>query len=248
MSVMSNHDRAGLPRVLNAYLLGRLDFDELLALQRRLVYDVSGSRSTAVLLICEHPQTITIGRAGSLAHIHLEAEELRRRGLPIRWVNRGGGCLLSLPGQVAFYPIFALDQLNINVGTFLDQLHKLVGEVLASFAIRSHVQPTEAGVWVGDRRIAHVGVAIRDWVSSFGGAINLDPDLKEYRHVWCDGDPKPMTSMQREQPTRIRPATLRQRLIDAFVTRFQFERVSLFHHHPALKGKASTHAIVTHSC
>src|SRR5262245_61745678 len=84
--------------VLQVYLLGAVDFEAALSLQRRLVYEVTGDRACAALVLCEHPPLITVGRQGSHAHILCGPEELRSRRWRIRWVNRGGGCLLHLPG------------------------------------------------------------------------------------------------------------------------------------------------------
>ena len=97
---------------LQVYLLGTVDFEAALTLQRRLVYQISGERSLAALILCEHPPLITVGRKGSRAHILCGPEELCARRWPIRWVNRGGGCLLHLPGQLAVYPILPLDRLG----------------------------------------------------------------------------------------------------------------------------------------
>jgi lipoyl(octanoyl) transferase len=235
------------PRVLQAYLLGRVDFDAALVLQRRLVYEVGGERSTGFLLLCEHPTGIAIGREGSLGHILLEPEELVGRRWPLRRVNRGGGCLLHAPGQIAGYSILALDRAHLNVRQYLDQLQALLCEVLAGLDVPATLRPGQAGVWVGDRRIAHVGVAVRDWVSYFGFALNVHPNLEYFRRIQCDGDRRPMTSIQRERRLPIRPATVRQRLLGAYAAAFGFERVAVFHHHPSLSPKAPAYAVASGS-
>src|SRR5262249_32813732 len=94
---------------LQVYLLGTVEFDAALAPQRRLVSEGAGDRSRGALVLGEHPPLITVGRRGSRAHIHAEPGELRARQWGVRWVNRGGGCLLHLPGQLAVYPVLSLD-------------------------------------------------------------------------------------------------------------------------------------------
>src|SRR4051794_19925529 len=93
------------PPSLEIYLLGLVDFDDAQRLQRRLVYDL-GERPGAALVLCEHPSTISVGRSGSRMHILPDDETLRSLGLRTHWVNRGGGCVLHLPGQLVAY--FAL--------------------------------------------------------------------------------------------------------------------------------------------
>src|SRR5438876_6426547 len=99
--------------ILQVYMLGSVDFEAALALQHRLVFDIAGNRTAAALILCQHPPLITVGRQGSWAHILCDREELQARRWRMRWVNRGGGCLLHLPGQMAIYPILALDRLGL---------------------------------------------------------------------------------------------------------------------------------------
>ncbi|HJT79380.1 MAG TPA: hypothetical protein VJ739_19445, partial [Gemmataceae bacterium] len=113
---------AGTAGALQAYLLGPVDFDALLALQRLLVYQVGGDRARAALLVCEHGPLLTVGRHGSRAHILYEPEELQALRWPVRWVNRGGGALLHLPGQLAVYPVLPLDRLGLGLQEYLDRL------------------------------------------------------------------------------------------------------------------------------
>jgi lipoyl(octanoyl) transferase len=233
--------------VVRAYLLGTLDFETALALQRRLVYEVSGDRSQAVLLLCEHPPLITVGRQGSRAHLYCEPHELHAREWEVRWVNRGGGCLLHLPGQLAIYPIVALDQLGLTVPAYLDRLQEVVRDVLAEFSIHGQTRPGQAGVWVGSRLIAAVGVAVRDWVTYYGAALNMHPDLALFRLLRCSaaGD-GPMTSLERERHGPLRPALVRQRVVEHFCNRFGVSRLSLLSDHPSLSRKAR-HAIASPS-
>jgi len=242
MSLAPLPNRGG---TLDVYLLGRVPFHAWLALQRRLVYEVSGERDRAVVVLCEHSHGISIGREGTAADILPEENELRSLGWPIHWVNRGSGCLLHLPGQSALYPILSLEALKINVQDYLDHLHATVRNLLTELQIAAEVKPPAHGVWVGDRRIAHVGIAVRDWVAYHGISLNVETNLKLFRLVHCDGEQRPMTSIARECRLRVRPAAIRLRLLAHFAAQFGFERISRFHHHPALNTKASAHAILT---
>jgi lipoyl(octanoyl) transferase len=233
--------------VLRAYLLGTLDFETALSLQRRLVYEVSGDRAQAALLLCEHPPLITVGRQGSRAHIYCGPEELHSRQWPVRWVNRGGGCLLHVPGQFAIYPIVALDRLGLSVPAYLEKLQRVLCDALAEFSIPGRTRPDQAGVWVGHRLIASVGVAVRDWVTYYGAALNVYPDLEPFRLLRCSaaGD-GPMTSIERERRGPLRPAFVRQRLVEHFCTCFAVSRLSILSDHPSLSRKAR-HAIASPS-
>ncbi|HZZ78073.1 MAG TPA: hypothetical protein VFE62_06125 [Gemmataceae bacterium] len=229
--------QTALDDTLQVYLLGCVPFDALLRLQRRLHFDVTGDRRQAALVVCEHPPTITVGRHGSSSQIRFEPAELELRGWPIRWVNRGGGCILHLPGQLAIYPILPLDRLNLGISAYLNLLGESIRDLLADFSIHSSVHIDERGVRAGERLLAAVGVSVHDWVSGHGAFVNMHPNLDLFRHITTvAGDPHPMTSLERERRGPVRPSLVRERLIEHFRARFGFARVALFSDHPALQG------------
>ena len=235
-------------RVVQAYLLGLVDFDASLNLQRRLVYEVAGQRSQAALVLCEHPPLITVGRHGSRRHILCEPDQLRTREWRVRWINRGGGTLLQLPGQLAIYAILALDHFRLGVQTYLDGLHRAIARTLDDFGIRGHTRPCKPGLWVGDRLIAATGIAVRHWVTYYGGVLNINPELTHFRLVECAGrGEQPMTSIARERRAPLRPALVRERLLDHFANEFGFARTSLFSQVPGLNLNNVADALATHS-
>lgn len=236
------------PSALQVYLLGLVNFEAALGVQKRLAYHVAGEAPAASLLLCEHFPLITIGRQGSRSHILCEPEELRARQWPIRWVNRGGGCLLHLPGQLAIYPILPLDRLGLGLQAYLDRLHDVLVAVLDDFGMSGQTRAGQAGVWVGSRLIAGVGVAVRQWVSYYGAVLNVNPDLEPFRRVRC-GSPgeEPMTSLARERRSPLRTSLVRERLLDHFAARFQLPAPALFFDHPLLSRKAPSDAFASHS-
>lgn len=233
---------------LQVYLLGTVDFDEVMAWQRRLVYEVSGDRSQAFLILCEHAHLISMGREGSLEHIGYEPAELVAREWPVRWVNRGGGCLLHAPGQLAVYPILALDRLGLDLQGYLDRLHGVLFDVITNMEMPADTRPGRPGIWVRDRLLAQVGVAVREWVTYFGAAVNIHPDLEPFRSIQVAGPGEPpMTSLAREHRERVRDGAVRQSVVEAFARSFGFARTSLFHTHPALIRPAVPNAIASGS-
>lgn len=229
---------------LQVYLLGPVAFEAALALQRLLVYQVTGDRAQAALLLCEHPPLITVGRHGSRGHILYEPDELAALRWPVRWVNRGGGCLLHLPGQLAVYPILPLDRLNLGLQAYLDRLQDVLTALLDDFGIRGTTRPGRPGVWVHGRPIAALGVAVRHWVTYYGAVLNVNPDLVPFRRVRCLGPAEePMTSLERERRGPLRPSLVRERLLEHFSARFPFARTALFSDHPALRRPAPSDAV-----
>lgn len=230
--------------VLQAYLQGVVGFDAALAFQRGQVYQTSCAPWVASLLLCEHPPLITIGREGSRSHILYEPEELHARQWKVRWVNRGGGCFLHMPGQLAIYSVLALNRLQLGVPCYLQRLTMVLRAVLDDFGVRAESCAGRAGVWIGNRPIAMVGVAVRDWVAYYGAVVNVSTPLDPYRRIRVPrGTDGPMTSLERERRGPLRIAHVRERLIEHFAAAFGIERTTLFFEHPALCRKASADAV-----
>jgi lipoyl(octanoyl) transferase len=226
-----------VPRhVLHTYLLGVLDYRDSLRLQQHLVSQVACNTNQACLIVCEHPPCISVGRQGSHSHILFDEEELQAWHWPVRWVNRGGGCFLHLPGQLAIYPILPLRGLALGVEEYLTRLQQVLIDVLADFSVRCATRPGQRGLWVGERMIAGVGVAVRDWVSWHGAILNVAPDLLPFRRIRT-GSPGdgPMTSLARERHGSPRMAHVRQSLVEHFQESFAMARTSIFFSHPIVR-------------
>jgi lipoyl(octanoyl) transferase len=232
---------------LHAYLLGAVPFDDVLTLQRRLLFQVSGDRTQGGLILSEHPPVITVGRHGSRAHILWEPHELSARRWAVRWVNRGGGCMLHVPGQLAIYSIIPVKPNAVALRAYLTRLQRVLIDVLRDFEVKAQSTDGRTGVWVGDRLIAAVGVAVRSWVTYYGAVLNVNPDLELFRRIRVEPHGSgAMTSLERERHGRVRPTLVRERLIEHFSEEFGFARTSFFHDNPAGTSKAKLDAIASH--
>jgi lipoyl(octanoyl) transferase len=198
--------------------------DDLTTLQRRLVYEVSGTLDSAAVLFCDHPTGITIGREGSRLQVRQTDAQLVARKMPVSFVPRGNGAMLHLPGQITCYPIIPLDKFGVSPGEYVRMLVRLTAAAVATADIPAEPSEPDVTVRVRGRRIAHFGVAVRNSVSLFGIIINVSPDLESFRDVDVDGDPVPMTSMQREMTSRVSPHTVRQKLLNALCDQFSLRR------------------------
>ncbi len=166
------------------HLLGPVDFEHCQWLQRRLV-DEAGERGDGriVILLCEHPPTISVGRRGSRGHIHWTNEQLRRRGLPVRWIRRGGGCVLHAPGQLAVYPIVPLTWHGWTVGEYLRRLQGAVLQTLDEFRIPARTFAPWSGVWGCSGQLAAYGVAVWDGIARQGVYLNVNPAMADFHFV-----------------------------------------------------------------
>ena len=221
---------------VEVYMLGTLDFDVALALQQRLVYELSGRNDGQIaLLICEHPNLITIGRQGSRDHIRLSDRGLARRQVALRWVNRGGGCLLHTPGQLALYPIVPLAWYGLSVGEYLQRLQSGMLQALAELRVTSHTRPGRHGIWGRGGQLAVFGAAVKHWTTYYGAYLNVRPATGIFPYV--DSDPvdhTPMSSLsaQRQRPLSI--SAVRSALVPHLSAAFGCQRYHLYSGHPLL--------------
>ncbi len=247
------------PRALSAYLLGTLTIEDVLSLQRQLIYEVGGDRGSAAVLLCDHPPGVTFGREGSRAHIRPNLDALAsalrseatgaasQAEAPVQWVSRGGGVMLHLPGQVACYPIVPLELIGVSAAGYVQELQNLAVDLLKHYQLEGEIDRERPGVRVRSRRIVHVGAAFREVISCFGLIVNVNPELELFHEVQCDGDRLPMTSLQRESSVRVRITGVRQQLLDLIASRFGFDRVSIFHHHPSKPSRSLRYVVAPSS-
>lgn len=231
------------PSPLEIYLLGIVDFMEVQDLQRRLVYEL-GERHGASLILCEHPPTISVGRSGSRAHILLDDEELRAHGIRVHWVNRGGGCVLHLSGQLSVYLIVPLETRGLSVAGYVDRLHEALVAVLAEFEIRGEVHPAEPGVFLGRSRVVSIGVAVSRWIAYHGFSLNVGPSLDLFEILeepGPGGSPLRQTSMEARRQRYTSMPKVREAVIRHLERVFGLERHHLYTRHPLVRRKVLSH-------
>lgn len=239
--------RDPVPRLLNLYLFGVVSFEELQALQRRLVFDLGEGHVAGTLVLCEHPPILSVGRQGSRAHILADDDELRAREIPMRWVNRGGGCVLHTPGQLNASLILSLEAVGIDLNAYLRGLHEVLIELLKDLDIRNAtVDPLFPGVFVGGARVGTVGVAVKRWTAYHGLTVNVGPYLEPYSLIDEPGPGGRPLRQSSLEALRQRPAPMgrvRESLIRQVEATFGLERHHPYTSHPMIRRKVTTHAI-----
>jgi lipoyl(octanoyl) transferase len=239
--VSQTADEAG-PSV-QFHLLGRVAFVDCLSLQKRLSgeADLSGDRRIVVLM-CEHPEIITVGRSGSRGDIRLSDEQLRRRRLGVRWVHRGGGCIVHSPGQLAVYPIAPLAPCGWSVGEYLRRLRAGVMGALNALDFAAEKRPTHYGVWGRTGLLAALGVGVRRGVSCHGAFLNVHPSMSLPAFVDTappqtrkPGQRAAMSCLLAERQRPVRMHAVRAALVEQLAAAFDCERYHLHTGHPWLR-------------
>jgi lipoyl(octanoyl) transferase len=181
--------------------LGRMPYGEALALQRALAQRrITRSLPQDLLLLLEHPPVVTLGRGTRPEHV-APREFLEARGVELYSVERGGDVTFHGPGQLVGYPIFDLTEHRRDLHWFLRTLEEALIVALAHCGITGERRPGYTGVWTGGqaRKIASIGVHVKQWVTWHGFALNVVTDLSYFDLIVPCGIPDvTMTSIQRE--------------------------------------------------
>lgn len=181
--------------------LGRRRYGEVLDLQRELCRRrLTGDISDDLLLLVEHEPVITLGRGTRGSSLPVSPGELKRRGLDVFEVERGGDVTYHGPGQLVGYPIIDLQTHQADLHWYLRVLEAALIDVLADLDIAAERRPGLTGVWTGDRKIASIGIHVKQWVTFHGFALNVVNDLSNFGLIVpCGIDNVIMTSVHRER-------------------------------------------------
>jgi len=219
-------------RLLHVVDLGVMPYADALALQRGVAAArLDGRIADDVLLVVEHPPVITLGRSTKAGNLLASAEQLAARGVELFDVERGGDVTFHGPGQLVGYPIVNLTRHKQDLHWYLRELEEVVIGALATCGIGARRLHGKTGVWVHDRKIASIGVHVRQWVTWHGFALNVTTDLSYFDlMIPCGIQDVVMTSVEREllehatgacmAPSPTLFDDVRERTVAAFAARF----------------------------
>jgi len=175
--------------------LGRIDYASALQLQQQLAGDRKQGLVPDQLLLLEHPHVITLGRNGHMENLLADDDILARAGISFYPTDRGGDVTYHGPGQLVGYPILDLRDWKRDVGAYVRAVEETIILTLADYGIEAGRIPKLTGVWVGERKIAAIGVHLSRWVTSHGFALNVSTDLSYFQYIVPCGLTRPVTSM-----------------------------------------------------
>jgi lipoyl(octanoyl) transferase len=191
-------------RTLKVLRLGRVEYPDGLVLQAQLARARRAGTTGDVLLLLEHPPTVTLGRGARSGHVLASPEELARRGIGLHETDRGGDVTYHGPGQLVGYPILDLSGARADVRAYVRSLEEGLIRGLQTFGLQAGRLARWPGVWLGEegrdaRKIAALGVHIARWVTTHGFALNVGASLRDFELIVpCGISEAGVTSMERE--------------------------------------------------
>jgi lipoyl(octanoyl) transferase len=205
--------------------LGRRPYAEVLELQRDLRRRrIEGELGEDVLLLVEHPPVITLGRGTQPSSLPIGPAELQRRGVEVFEVERGGDVTFHGPGQLVGYPILDLRDHRQDLHWYLRSLEDVLIQALGQLGIEADRNPGLTGVWTAGRKIASIGIHVKQWVTLHGFALNVTTDLDPFDLIVpCGIRQVVMTSVAAEllrTDSEALMAEVRGRVVEAFCNVF----------------------------
>jgi len=218
------HRLANLCYVLD---LGHLDYLRSLAAQDQIVERRKRNEIPDCLLFVEYPPVITLGRTGKMDHLLVSELELRTNGVGFFPANRGGDITYHGPGQLVAYPVLDLRNRSKDIGHYLRNLESCIMTTLKDFGILARRIPGATGVWVGEEKIAAIGIRTSQWICSHGLALNVSTDLSYFSLIVpCGLDSKRVTSMSKLLGIEVQISQVKERFCLHFGKIFERTPVS----------------------
>ena len=191
-------------------------------LQRELVRARKKDEIPDTFLLCEHPPVYTVGRAAKDAgNLGAGEDHLRSLGAEVFWSDRGGDATFHGPGQIVGYPILRLK--NRDTHGYLRELEEVIIRVLEDYGLEGWHHPEYTGVWVGEKKIAAIGVKFSSgWISSHGFALNVTTDLPWFNRITpCGIKEFGVTSLTRELGREVSLSEVEGKVVDRFLQTFR---------------------------
>jgi lipoyl(octanoyl) transferase len=213
--------------------LGLISYASAFELQQRAVAARKAGEIPDVLLLCEHPNVITLGRNGKSEHLRANDRLLAQMNVEFQETDRGGDITYHGPGQIVGYPIVDLTEHRRDVRWYVEMLEEVMIRASADFGITARRVDGRHGLWVDtapgvEEKLAAIGVHLSRWVTSHGFAYNVSTDLRYFDLIVPCGIPgKRATSLERLLNHGIRLDEVKPKLVAHFGEIFEREMVSM---------------------
>ena len=160
-----------------------VDYLEGIEIQRRAFNFVNENSIDGVLLLLQHNPVITIGKSGGEDNILVSKDYLNKLGVDLCHTSRGGNVTYHGPGQIVGYPILNLNSFKKDAHLYLRQLEMVLMNTVRKYGIKAGIKPKYTGVWVGNTKIAAIGVGIRRWITKHGFSLNVSVNKSHFNLI-----------------------------------------------------------------
>ena len=201
--------------------IGKIDFDQAWRIQKQLFELRRSDQIKDIILLCEHPHTITLGKSGSQENLLITTDDLADQSINYVEIDRGGDITYHGPGQLVAYPIINLNNYFRDAHKYLRFLEDVIIKLLAIYQIEGGRIDGLTGVWVGNSKICAIGVKISRWITMHGLAFNVSTDLNYFQKIVpCGISDKSVCNLSELIGKQLQLSEVSSKMIDCFETTF----------------------------
>jgi len=204
---------------LNIIDLGLTEYQRALQIQKTLVKERLDNSTPDTLLLVEHPHVVTLGKQTS-------PNDVLDNSIPIVKVDRGGSATYHGPGQLVGYIIMNLKSKGISVPVLISKIHEIIILTLDELDITAKREKNDTGVWIGQKKIASIGLSVRNWITYHGFSLNVNTDLERFNAIRpCGYDSQVMTSVNSIKRKEYSKEVIQTKVIRNFSNVFEYNKI-----------------------
>lgn len=208
--------------------LGMIDFKQAWDLQKEIFDLRHRNEINDTFFLLEHPHTYTLGKVADKENLVSSEDQLKESGVSVYDIDRGGDITYHGPGQIVGYPIIKLSDWKEDTHAYLRGLEEVIIQTCAEYGLETGRNTKYTGVWIGEKKIAAIGIKVSRWVTMHGFAFNVNTDLSYFGGIIpCGIKDKDVTSLQRELAREINIDEVKCKLIERFAEVFDYKSHSV---------------------
>jgi lipoyl(octanoyl) transferase len=228
-------------KVLTYCDLGFIDYKEAWDLQQEIHSKRFTGEVEDYLLLLEHPNTYTLGKTAHKENLIGTESYLKENQISVYDIDRGGDITYHGPGQIVGYPIIDLNQWFKDTHKYLRALEEVIILTCSEYGLNCYRNPKHTGVWLGDKKIAAIGIKVSRWITMHGFAFNVNTDLKLFNGIIpCGIQDKSVTSLKQELKREISIQEVKEKLLKSFTELFVYTSVISRNKEAVLQSNFST--------
>ena len=210
-------------RIFDYSDLGFIDYKQAWDLQKEIFDLRLRNEINDTFFLLEHPHTYTLGKVAGKENLISSESQLKELGISVYEIDRGGDITYHGPGQIVGYPIIKLSDWKEDTHQYLRGLEEVIILTCREYGIETERNSKYTGVWIGERKIAAIGIKVSRWITMHGFAFNINTDLSYFGGIIpCGIKDKDVTSLKRELGREINIAEVKEKLIKNFKTVFDY--------------------------
>lgn len=217
---MNNHKTN---KILDYCDLEFIDYQQAWLLQQQVFQQRLNDKINDTLFLLEHPHTYTLGKVAKKENLLINDRQLKELDIKVYEIDRGGDITYHGPGQIVGYPIIKLSNWKEDTHEYLRALEEVIIKVCLQYGLSPKRNPKYTGVWIGNKKIAAIGIKVSRWVTMHGFAFNINTDLNYFGGIIpCGIQDYGVTSLRKEVGNEIEIQEVKQKLLEEFIKIFEY--------------------------